>query len=177
MRIVGGQFRGRQIRAPKNLPVRPTTDLAKEALFNILQNWYDFEDLKVLELFAGTGNISYEFLSRGVEDLTAVDQHAGCFRFIKSTLKVLGARAKVVRSDAKKFIKHAEGPYDLIFMDPPYGMEGLEDLVALCFKRELLSGYGTLVLEHPPQENYSEQPFFSEQRVYGSSVFSFFEKE
>lgn len=175
MRIVGGKYRGRHFKAPSQLPVRPTTDLAKEALFNILNNWYDFHDLRVLDLFAGTGNISYEFLSRGVQELTAVDRHPGCIRFIKATLGQLQADASVVKSDVQKYLNTVEGSFDLIFMDPPYGMPGLSALVQTVFERELLSDHGTLVLEHPPQENYEALPHFSEQRRYGSSVFSFFE--
>ena len=174
MRIIGGKFRGRVLRAPKKLPVRPTTDQAKEGLFNILRNRYSLPQVRTLELFAGTGNVSYEFASAGVTDLTAIDRHPGCVAFMKTTFADLGIPAKVRRSDARKFLQKTTAQWDLIFMDPPYGIGGLEALVALIQDRELLAPDGLLILEHPVQESYETLPGFTESRKYGSSVFSFF---
>ena len=175
MRIIGGKFRGRQLRAPAKLPVRPTTDQAKEALFNILANRLRFSDIRVLDLYSGTGNVTYEFASRGTPDLTSVDRHPGCVRYIKSTLAQLGVTGKVVKSDAGKFIAKTGESWDLIFMDPPYGIGGLAEQIDTIRKRGLLREEDWLVVEHPPQESYESLPGFVESRKYGSSVFSFFE--
>jgi len=176
MRIISGRFKGKVIHAPKNLPVRPTTDQAKEGLFNILRNWYDFEDLKVLELFAGTGNMSYEFASRGVAHVTAVDRHYGCVKFIQEQFRGMGIVGEVKKSDAGKFLSRASQQWDIIFMDPPYGMPGLDQLVRQALERKLLGKQGVLILEHPSQESYTTVPGFAEERKYGSSVFSIFEE-
>ena len=174
MRIIAGKFRGRQLRAPGKLPVRPTTDQAKEALFNILSHRYHWSEIRTLDLYAGTGNVSFEFASRGVTDLTCVDQHPGCIRFIRDTFGQLGVPVRTVKSEVGRYVRKAAGPWDLIFMDPPYGLGGLEVQVQEILHRGMLAADGTLVLEHPPQENYSALPGFEEMRKYGSSVFSFF---
>lgn len=175
MRIIGGKFKGKVLRAPAKLPVRPTTDQAKEGLFNILRNRYDLRDLRTLELFAGTGNVSYEFASAGVADLTAVDLHPGCVRYMKETFASLGGvAARVVRSDAGKYVQKAREQWDIVFMDPPYGMPGLGGLVDQILDRGLLRPGGLLVLEHPVQENYKAHAGWVEERKYGSSVFSMF---
>lgn len=175
MRIIGGKFKGKVLRAPSKLPVRPTTDQAKEGLFNILRNRYDLDEVRTLELFAGTGNVSYEFASAGVEDLTVVDRHHGCVRFMRDTFRSLGVEVKAVRSDVGKYVKKVEGKWDLIFMDPPYGMPGLAELVVEILGKGLLAEEGTLILEHPAQENYRHVLGWVEERKYGGSVFSFFE--
>ncbi len=175
MRIISGRFKGRILRAPSKLPVRPTTDQAKEGLFNILNNWYDFEGLKVLDLFAGTGNVGYEFWSRGVTRVTAVDRHPGCIKFIRLQFKEMGIEGEVIKSDVGKFLGQTDGKWDLIFLDPPYAMEEMERLVELIFERELLNPDGTVILEHPIQKSFVEVNRFSGERRYGGSVFSFFE--
>ena len=176
MRIISGRFKGRIIKAPKNLPVRPTTDQAKEGLFNILANWYDFEELKVLDVFAGTGNVGYEFWSRGVAEVTSVDRHFGCINFIRKQYREMEIRGTVRKAPAHKFLSTASGQWDIVFMDPPYGMAGLTDLVDLIFERDLISEHGVVILEHPIQEDYQQVNRFSEARKYGGSIFSFFEK-
>jgi len=176
MRIISGRYKGKRIIAPKKLPVRPTTDMAKEALFNILNNRYHFEDLKVLDLFSGTGNISFEFASRGVKTITAVDQNAKCTAFINSTAAALDFDITVLKSDTYQFLKRENSKQDIVFADPPYSFETAQFLkiVALVFERNLLEPGGSLIIEHSDQTNLSASPKFSESRKYGSSVFSFF---
>ena len=176
MRIVAGKFRSRRIIAPNNLPVRPTTDMAKEALFNILNNSYYFEDLSVLDLFAGIGSISFEFASRGCSDITAVDAHFGCIKFLEKTSTELEIGLKTVKSDAFSFLERNSKSFDVIFADPPYDME-TDQFLKLCnliFDRNLLNPEGTLIVEHGKQTALSEHPKFDRARKYGSNVFSFF---
>jgi 16S rRNA (guanine(966)-N(2))-methyltransferase RsmD len=120
MRIISGSLKGRRITAPKKLPVRPTTDRSKEALFNILTNWYEFSEIRVLDLFSGTGNISYEFGSRGVQDIVAVDQNKHCSRFIEQTATALGLNIDVVCKNTFDFLSKPHQSFDVIFADPPY---------------------------------------------------------
>ncbi|HHG85669.1 MAG TPA: 16S rRNA (guanine(966)-N(2))-methyltransferase RsmD [Bacteroidetes bacterium] len=175
MRIVGGTHRGRVIRPPKGLPVRPTTDQAKEGLFNILMHRFDLAGAKVLDCFAGTGNMSYEFLSRGAAQVQAVDQNARCIHFIKETFQQLGAAGSVARrAKVNTFLNQENAKYDIIFMDPPYGMDGITDLIQSCFSRALLAADGLVILEHTVQEDYQNIPQFYELRKYGSSAFTFF---
>ncbi len=176
MRIISGRFKGRVLRVPQKLPVRPTTDQAKEGLFNILHNWFDFEGLRVLDLFAGTGNVGYEFWSRGVSHLTSVDQHPDCINFIKKQYREMEIEGEVRKAEASVFLVNTEEKWDIIFMDPPYGMCGLDRMVGKIFERDLIPEYGTVILEHPTQESYTHLECFSEQRKYGSSSFSIFEK-
>lgn len=176
MRIISGRFKGRVLKAPKNLPVRPTTDQAKEGLFNILNNWYDFEGLRVLDLFAGTGNVGYEFWSRGVSHLTSVDRDFGCVNYIKKQFREMEINGTVRKSESERFLKTADEKWDIVFLDPPYGMAGLEQLITLIFSRDLLTEHGVAILEHPSQESYEQLEDFSESRKYGGSIFSFFEK-
>lgn len=178
MRIISGKYRGKRVVAPKRLPVRPTTDMAKEGLFNILNNRYFFEKLNVLDLFSGTGNISYEFASRGVLHITAVDQNAQCVRFISQTAASLGSEIKTVKSNALKFLGDTSQTYNIIFADPPYAFteKDCKAIVETVFTRELLSDEGLLIIEHAQQTNLSSLPNFQESRKYGSSVFSFFAK-
>lgn len=174
MRIIGGKHKGKNIFAPKNLPVRPTTDFAKESLFNILNNRIDFEDLKLLELFAGTGNIGYEFSSRGCADITSVDVDFNCIRFIKKQNRELDFPNKVIRCEAFRFLKQCKESYNFIFADPPYQMEGVSDLPNLIFDNNLLKPNGILVVEHEKHLDFSEHPSFQETRRYGKVHFSFF---
>ena len=174
MRIIGGKYKGKKIIAPKNLPVRPTTDFAKESLFNILTNRIAFEDIKLLDLFAGTGNIGYEFSSRGCADVTSVDVDFNCIRFIKKQNEKFGFPNKVIRSEAFRFLKQHKESYDLIFGDPPYEMKEIDDLPNLIFDNKLLKPNGILVVEHQKHLNFSEHPYFQEIRRYGKVHFSFF---
>jgi len=177
MRIIGGSLKGIRINPPGNLPVRPTTDLAKEALFNILINRFDFENIRVLDLFSGTGSISLEFASRGVQEITAVDRDFGCFNYLKNTAKQYNLDAiKTFKADVFKFIKLETTPYDLIFADPPYDLPELTELSTLIFDRNLVSDEGYLIVEHPSMKRLNNHPNFVETRKYGSSSFSFFSK-
>lgn len=176
MRIVSGQHKGKRIIAPKKLPVRPTTDFAKEALFNILNNSYHFTALKVIDLFSGTGNISFEFASRGAVEIIAVDAHLQCIKFINKISDELDMPIRTVKSDAFKYLGSAHEKAHIIFADPPYdfGPEKLQDLAELTFSGELLEEGGCLILEHSKKIDLSSLEHFTEVRKYGNSVFSFF---
>ena len=162
--------------APKNLPVRPTKDMAKEGLFNILHNRYYFPDLKVLDLFAGTGNISYEFASRGVQDILSVDVHQGCIKYIDKTAEELDLNIRTLNSDVFTFLGRSTEKFDIIFSDPFYSMdlEDFEQIPSLIFENNLLLEDGLLVIEHSKQTHLEHLPFYENSRKYGSSVFSFF---
>lgn len=178
MRIISGTHKSRLIHTPKNLPVRPTTDLAKEALFNILVNNFDLSEVSVLDLFAGTGGITYEFLSRGATGVTSIDLDLRCVNFIRQTAKDFGFEAVLCfRSDAFRFLKNCENQYDIIFCDPPYDLEGIESIPLTVAERKLLKPGGWLVLEHSGDHNFSELPGFYQQRKYSKVNFSIFEAE
>jgi len=176
MRIISGTLGGRRINPPASMPyTRPTTDIAKEGLFNILQNNVDFEKLKTLDLFGGTGNITYELASRGVNDLTIVEKDSKMFDFIKNTitdLKIINV--KLVKSEVFKFIKECDEHFDLIFAGPPYALQTIDDLPGLIFEKGLLNLDGWFVLEHTPRNNYEAFPYFKFSRNYGTTIFSFF---
>jgi 16S rRNA (guanine(966)-N(2))-methyltransferase RsmD len=177
IRIISGTHKGRRIKAPKGLPVRPTTDRAKESLFNILGHRIAWEEATVLDLFAGTGNISYECASRGCPHIVAVDAHAGCVRFIQKTAGELQMPVVAYKRDVNKFLAQTAECYDLIFADPPYeeSVESLKELATLCLDRGLLKKGGVLVIEHGPQRDLSSGEGFVEVRKYGSTLFSLFE--
>jgi 16S rRNA (guanine966-N2)-methyltransferase len=176
MRIISGSLGGRRINPPANMPhTRPTTDIAKEGLFNILQNNLDFENLKTLDLFGGTGSISYELASRGVEELTIVEKDPKMFEFIKTNAAVLKiSNIQIVRSDVFKFIEGCNEKFDFIFAGPPYTLTEIDKIPTLIFEKELLADSGWFVLEHTPRNDYKDFPFFKMQRNYGTTVFSFF---
>lgn len=177
MRIVSGKFRARQIHPPRGLPVRPTTDFAKEGLFNVLNNLVDFTELEVLDLFAGTGNISYEFISRGCREIVAVEMNPKCHSFITKTTEELNADCiTVVRTDVFFYLKHPEGSFDLVFADPPYDMEGIDTLPDLIIKNALLREEGWFILEHSKRFDFSGHPGFNQERKYGNVHFSFFQQ-
>ncbi len=176
MRIISGDLGGRRINPPAHMPyTRPTTDIAKEGLFNILQNHLDFEALKTLDLFGGTGSISYELASRGVPDLTIVEKDTQMYQFIKKTVEALKLKNfKIVKSDVFRFLEQCTGQYDFIFAGPPYALQDIDDLPRLIFEKKLLKENGWFVLEHTPRNNYESFPFFKMARNYGTTVFSFF---
>lgn len=176
MRIISGKHKGRRLVAPKNLPVRPTTDQAKEGLFNILWNHYDFADLAVLDLFSGTGNIAFEFLSRGSTDITAVDRNFGCLKFITKTAKELDGDIQTVKSNVLDFLKKQPRQFDLIFADPPYNFTEaqFQEVVKTVFAQDMVSEKGLLIVEHSKHTKLSEFDNFTEARPYGNAVFSFF---
>ena len=178
MRIISGKYKSKRISAPKSLPVRPTTDMAKESLFNILNNLYYFDAIAVLDLFAGTGNISYEFASRGTDTIYAVDAHFGCIKFINQTAKELDAEITTFKSDVFKFLEKTSIKTDIIFADPPYDFEESQFLkiVDLVFENELLNEDGILIIEHSKHTDVTSHPKLSYQKRYGGSVFSFFEQ-
>ncbi len=177
MRIISGKHKGKRLVAPKKLPVRPTTDMAKEGLFNILNNRFYMDGLKVIELFAGTGNISFEFASRGSQEITAVDSHSDCVQYISKMAKELDFPIIPLKSDVFKFLERTKEQANIIFADPPYNFEDarFHRIVELVFEKNLLLEDGLLVVEHSSQTNLSESAYFSEERKYGGSVFSFFE--
>ncbi len=176
MRIISGKHKSRRISAPRKLPVRPTTDMAKESLFNILNNQYYFDEVSVLDLFAGTGNISYEFGSRGSQRITAVDADQGCVRFIDKTAEELELNITALKSDVFTYLQKTALKVNIIFADPPYSMslEHFERISELVFKNELLLNDGTLIIEHAKQMDLSHLDHFSNNRKYGGSIFSFF---
>jgi 16S rRNA (guanine966-N2)-methyltransferase len=179
MRIISGKYKGRRIMAPKKLPVRPTTDMSKEALFNILNNHFNFAELKILDLFSGTGNISYEFASRGSEPIISVDADYGCVSFIKKTATEFEFDITAIKSDVFQYLERAKGEFDIIFSDPPYNLEqsDFEKINTLVFENELLAADGMLIIEHSKHTKLDHLSHFSFQKNYGGSVFSFFEYE
>ncbi len=175
MRIISGYLKGRRINAPANLPTRPTTDFAKESLFNILNNTVYFDELDVLDLFAGIGSISYEFISRGALSVTAVELNFKCVEFIKQTSQALNMQNfRILRSDVFAFIRQSKQKYDLIFADPPYDLENIASLPDLIFDKSLLNEDGIFVLEHSKKNDFSAHPYFAEVRNYGKVHFTFF---
>ncbi len=177
MRIISGKFKGRRISPPKNLPVRPTTDMSKEALFNVLNNHFHFEDLKVLDLFSGTGNISYEFASRGSKNITSVDGDFGCVKFIKQTAEEFDFNIAAIKSDVVQYIKRCKSKYNIIFADPPYALDqkSFDTIVLAVFESELLENDGMMVIEHSKYTKLDHLIHFSFKKSYGGSIFSFFE--
>ena len=177
MRIISGKLKGRRIIAPKKLPVRPTTDRAKEALFNILNHRLNWNSIRSLDLFAGTGNISFELASRGVEQLTAVDQNKHCVYFISKTANELDLPIHVIKNSVERFLSRPLENYDLIFADPPYAFtqKQLLDLVEQTLHNGWLKEEGIFVIEHNKHLALDMHPSFFEDRNYGSSHFSFFQ--
>ena len=176
MRIVGGIFGGRRFNPPSGIPARPTTDLAREGLFNVLNSMTDLDGAKTLELFGGTGSISYELASRGAENLTIVERDPASVAFIKKTVSDLNILDKfsIIRSDAFKFLKQCSEQYAFIFADPPYALENMDDLPELIFSKNLLAAGGIFVLEHSPRNDYQKHPGFVKMKNYGTTTFSFF---
>ena len=176
MRIIGGEHGGRKFNPPSNMPyTRPTTDIAKEGLFNVLQHNLDFEELKTLDLFGGTGSISYELASRGVNDLTIVEKDAAMYEFIKKTSEALRLdNFKIIKMDVFKFIQGCTDKFDFIFAGPPYALTNIDDLPKQIFEKQLLNQGGWFVLEHTPRNDYKSFPFFKSERNYGTTVFSTF---
>ena len=179
MRIISGFLKGRRIIAPKHLPIRPTTDMAKEALFNILNNQFYFDDISVLDLFSGTGNISYEFASRGTEQITAVDSNYGCIKFINKTSEHLNIVITTIKSNVFKFLEKSKQQFTIIFADPPYDitLERFEAIPELVFQNTLLEENGLLIIEHSKHTDLSHLDYFLYFKSYGGSRFSFFSRD
>ncbi|HZY38131.1 MAG TPA: 16S rRNA (guanine(966)-N(2))-methyltransferase RsmD [Mucilaginibacter sp.] len=177
MRIIGGKLKGLRLNPPKNLPVRPTTDMAKEALFNILQNQIEFENIRVLDLFSGTGNISMEFASRGASQVISVDRSIHCVHYLKDIARQHQIEnIKVFNDDVFKYLRHETDQFDLVFADPPYDLDKLREIPRIVFDGGLLVPGGLLIVEHQSMQNLSRHPAFTEQRRYGNSSFSFFKQ-
>ena len=178
MRIISGSHKGRRLTAPKKLPVRPTTDRSKEALFNILQHQFDWENTTILDLFSGTGSISYEFGSRGVKNIIAVDQNKMCVDFIRKTSESLKLPIQVTQMDSWKYLSVVKIQFDLIFADPPYDLATPQyhEIIEMVFANQLLDEQGLLIIEHSDQEVFEKLSKFIKSRKYGSNVFSFFEQ-
>lgn len=176
MRIISGELGGRRFTPPANMPhTRPTTDIAKEGLFNVIQNNLALEDLKTLDLFGGTGSITYELYSRGVKDLTIVEKDPEMYKFIKKTASDLRIdQLKVVLSDVFKFMLSCNEKFDFIFAGPPYALGNIEDLPKYVFEKQLLNEGGWFVLEHTPRNDFQTFPFYRTERKYGTTIFSIF---
>ena len=177
MRIIAGELGGRRFNPPGKMPyTRPTTDIAKEGLFNMLSHALDFEDIRSLDLFGGTGSISYELASRGVRDLTVVEKDKTMYEFIKKTaaaFKIEGL--KVIKTDVFKFIEQANEKFDLIFAGPPYALTSIDELPVKIFEKHLLNKGGWFILEHTPRNDYKQFPFYKSEKHYGTTIFSIFE--
>ncbi|MCD4769852.1 MAG: 16S rRNA (guanine(966)-N(2))-methyltransferase RsmD [Bacteroidales bacterium] len=175
MRIISGKYRGRQLNLPKGFKARPTTDYAKESLFNILSARYDFDEMNILDLFAGTGSIGLEFYSRGAPVVHMVEANFKHFTFIRKCIATLDAKgAMAIHSNIKTFLKGYRYKYDIIFADPPYNLPWLDTIPDLVFEAGVLKKEALFILEHPKDLNFSSHRFFTEHRYYGSVNFSFF---
>lgn len=176
MRIVGGQYKGFTFQPPKVMPARPTTDFAKEGIFNILQNNFDWESVRVLDLFGGTGNIMYELASRGCPDITCVEMDAKLISFIQKNRAALKieSQCKVLKMDVFRFINSQPGEFDLIFADPPYQLANLDSLPDLIFANNLVKEGGLFVLEHDSKNKFDQHPRFNRSRNYGNTIFTLF---
>lgn len=176
MRIIGGQLGGRRVNPPANMPhTRPTTDIAKEGLFNILQNNLELDGMKTLDLFGGTGSISYELASRGAADLTIIEKDEKMHAFISNNIKALQINnCKVVKTDVFRFINQCTEQFDFIFAGPPYALATIDDLPKLVAEKKLLQPGAWFVLEHTPRNNYEKFSLYKTSRNYGTTIFSIF---
>ena len=175
MRIIGGRWKGRRLQMPSGRwPVRPTTDFAREALFNVLDNRFDYASSSALDLFGGTGIHCFELASRGCQDITYVDRNRKSVAYMKRMAEEMEFRLSAVSSDVLKFIKKADRQWDYIFADPPYDMEGVAELPAIVMEAGILAPDGFFVLEHAIRYSFDHLSGFFESRKYGQSVFSFF---
>ena len=179
MRIVSGIYRRRRFDVPKSFSARPTTDFAKENLFNVIANLIDLDDTDALDLFAGTGSISFELASRGCKRVTSIEKNNAHASFIAKVITELDTDAiDLVRGDVFRFLQTAKADsYDFIFADPPYALKELEDIPRLVLEKELLREGGVFVMEHPKTNDFSALPYFYQHREYGSVNFSIFLKE
>jgi 16S rRNA (guanine(966)-N(2))-methyltransferase RsmD len=174
MRIISGKYKGKKFLPPSNLPVRPTTDYAKESLFNILLNHFDFRNIQILDCFSGTGNLSFEFLSRGVQNVESIDINFNCIAYQKTIKKELDLENFApVQKDVFKVLKFISKSYDIIFSDPPYDLEGISKIPELVFDNDLLSSGGWLIVEHSKKTVF-RHPNYKETRKYGNVNFSIF---
>jgi 16S rRNA (guanine(966)-N(2))-methyltransferase RsmD len=177
MRIISGKWGGRRINPPAKMPhTRPTTDIAKEGLFNILQNRMNFEGIKTLDLFGGTGSISYELASRGAADLTIVEKDIQMYAFIKKNIEMLGIEnCRVLKMEVFNFLNSCNEQFDFIFAGPPYALNTIDEIPKIIIEKKLITPEGFFVLEHTPRNDYEKYEGFSFQRNYGTTIFSFFQ--
>ena len=176
MRVITGKYKGRHFDVPRTFKARPTTDFAKENLFNVLMGYIDFEGASALDLFAGTGSITLELLSRGCSRVVSVEKDPLHYHFITSFLEKLGDEAAVpVKGDVFKFLASIHEQFDFIFADPPYTLPNIADLPDLVLERDLLSPEGVFVLEHGKANDFKDHPYLIDHRSYGSVNFSFFQ--
>jgi len=179
MRIISGEYGGRRINPPSKMPhTRPTTDVAKEGLFNVLQHKIDIEGMKTLDLFGGTGSISYELASRGAGDLTLVEMDSTMYEFIRKTIRELRIEnITTVKMDVFKFLEQCSEKFDFIFAGPPYALINIDELPRQIFEKDLLNKDGWFVLEHTPRNDYKTFPYYKTERNYGTTIFSIFVNE
>lgn len=177
MRIITGILKGRRLNPTDNLPVRPTTDMAREGLFNILNNILEYEEVRILDLFSGTGAVSFEFISRGAKEVTSIEINSKCTDFIKRSAQQFGVNnLRVVRADVFDLLKRAYQKFDVIFADPPYQLDELPSLPDLVFEKQILADNGIFILEHSKEHIFEEHPYFWQHRKYGKVNFTFFKK-
>ena len=177
MRIITGILKGRRLNPTDNLPVRPTTDMAREGLFNILNNILEYEEVRILDLFSGTGAVSFEFISRGAKEVTSIEINSKCTDFIKRSAQQFGVNnLRVVRADVFDLLKRAYQKFDVIFADPPYQLDELPSLPDLVFEKQILADNGIFILEHSKEHMFEENPFFWQHRKYGKVNFTFFKE-
>lgn len=176
MRIISGSLGGRRISPPPQMPyTRPTTDIAKEGLFNILQNRISFEDITTLDLFGGTGSISYELASRGASSLTIIEKDTQMYNFLKKNIAALQIdNATVLMMDVFQYLNSCTTQFDFIFAGPPYALTNIDEIPKVIVSKQLIAPGGFFVLEHTPRNNYESYAGYSFQRNYGTTVFSFF---
>ena len=175
MRIITGLFKGRHFDIPRTFKARPTTDFAKENIFNVLNGYIDFDGITALDLFAGTGSISLELVSRGCKEVVSVEKDRDHARFIADCMKKINAENNIlIRGDVFRFLKSCHQKFDLIFADPPYALPELDTLPDLVFEYDLLAADGVFVFEHGKHNDFSAHPRFKEHRSYGSVNFSIF---
>lgn len=178
MRVITGIYKGRHFEVPRTFKARPTTDFAKENLFNVLRGYTDMEGAEVLDLFAGTGSITAEFLSRECASVTSVELDREHYAYINGVIKKLGAEnCRLLRGDALRFIKRATQKYDIIFADPPYQLKELAQIPQMVMDAGMLKPGGIMVLEHGKTNDFTSHPWFFDHRSYGSVNFSFFSEE
>jgi 16S rRNA (guanine966-N2)-methyltransferase len=176
MRIIAGEWGGRKIHPPSKMPyTRPTTDMAKEGLFNILQSNRELEGMRTLDLFGGTGSISFELASRGAAELTIVEKDSQMLAFIRKTAEALGlSHMQIIPSDVFRFLRKNQEQYDFIFAGPPYALENIDQIPELVLAGNFLKENGWFVLEHTPRNRYADYPLFVTERNYGTTLFSIF---
>ncbi|MDR1883177.1 MAG: RsmD family RNA methyltransferase [Prevotella sp.] len=179
MRIVSGKYKGRRFDPPKNFKARPTTDFAKENLFNVLNNSIDWENTVALDLFGGTGGISFELVSRGCLRVVCVEKNFNHASFIEKTKEELKIKSELLllKTDVFGYLERCKEQFGLIFADPPYDMKNFADVPRLVFEKNLMKPGGAFILEHSKDHDFSDSPLFRDKRVYGSVNFSIFEKE